>query len=273
MISGDAHNMPPAMILCGGEGTRLRDVTELLPKPMVPVGQQPIVWHLMKTYASFGISRFILCLGYKREIFIDYFLNYQARQTDITITLGKKDSIIYHTSHNEESWEVTLVNTGDRTMTGGRVAIASKYLHEDDNDFFLTYGDALSDVDIRKLYDYHCRTDKLLTITVVHPDGRFGEIGIANDGLVQTFEEKPKSPSGYINGGFMVLKKDFVPRYLTTDPALTFEQQPILSAVGDKQVAAFTHDGFWQCMDTLREYKLLNNLWEQANTPWTANWK
>ena len=147
--------MPPAMILCGGQGTRLREVTELLPKPMVPVGSQPIIWHIMKSYASFGVRRFILCLGYKRENFIDYFINYHARATDISIKLGQKNQITHHGTSGEEDWEVTLVDTGDKTMTGGRIGKAAKYLKETDNEFFLTYGDAVSDVDISALLKNH----------------------------------------------------------------------------------------------------------------------
>ncbi len=149
--------MPPAMILCGGQGTRIRDVAETLPKPMVPVGSQPIMWHIMKTYAAFGVRRFILCLGYRREAFIDYFLNYRARAMDITVHLRQQDNVVFHGGHEEENWEVTLTDTGDHTMTGGRVARAAKYLRDSDEHCFLTYGDGLANVDISQLLAYHVR--------------------------------------------------------------------------------------------------------------------
>ena len=255
------------MILCGGQGTRLRDVTELLPKPMVPIGPHPIIWHIMKGYASYGVKRFILCLGYKRETFIDYFLNYRARTMDVTVHMGNQHDISYHGGNNEEDWEVTLADTGDRTMTGGRIARAAKYLQADDKEFFLTYGDAVSDINIAASLDFHRRSGKLITVAAVHPEGRFGEIHL-KDGSVHGFEEKPTRVDGYINGGYMVLEKAFVPRYLSTDNNLFFEQAPIRQAIADKQMTALPHEGFWQCMDTPREYQLLNELWASGKAPW-----
>lgn len=263
--------MPPAMILCGGQGIRLRDVTELLPKPMVPVGPQPIVWHIMKTYAAFGIKRFILCLGYKRETFIDYFLNYHARATDITVKLGQKNQITYHGTSGEEDWEVTLADTGDRTMTGGRIARAAKYLKDSDEEFFLTYGDAVADVDISVLLKQHRLSGKMLTITAVHPAGRFGEMNIIN-GAVVRFAEKPQTEDGFINGGFMVMNKCAVNKYLSTASELIFEQKPVNAILADKEMQAYKHEGFWQCMDTPREHALLNELWDSGKAPWTKNW-
>ncbi len=264
------EEMPPVMILCGGMGTRLRDVTELLPKPMVPVGAQPIVWHIMKTYAAFGVTRFILCLGYKRECFIDYFLNYHANASDITISLGRNKKIVYHSHSGEEEWEVTLANTGLETMTGGRVAQAGKYLKTDDDNFFLTYGDAVSNVNIQALYDTHRRHGKMLTITAVHPAGRFGEIDF-EDGQITGFNEKPPA-EGYINGGFMVLKREFLKRYIPEDEDVFFEQAPMKGAIVDRQVETYRHEGFWQCMDTPREHHLLNSLWQEGKAPWTEAW-
>jgi len=263
--------MPPAMILCGGQGTRLRDVTELLPKPMVPVGPQPIIWHIMKNYAAFGVRRFILCLGYKRETFIDYFMSYHARATDITIELGQKKQITYHGASGEEDWEVTLVDTGDKTMTGGRIARAAKYLKDTDKEFFLTYGDAVSDIDISALLKQHKLGQKALTVTAVHPAGRFGEMNIVDDDVVG-FAEKPQTEDGFINGGFMVMEKDAVSKYLSTAGELIFEQGPVHSILADGEMQAYKHDGFWQCMDTLREHTLLNELWDSGSAPWTKNW-
>ena len=270
-MDSDQTCMPPTMILCGGQGTRLRDVTELLPKPMVPVGPQPIVWHIMKTYASFGVRRFILCLGYKRETFIDYFLNYHARATDITVKLGQKKQITYHGSYGEEDWEVTLVDTGDKTMTGGRIARAAKYLKDADEDFFLTYGDAVSDVNISALLKQHKLGNKGLTVTAVHPAGRFGEMNIVGDDVVG-FDEKPQTEDGFINGGFMVMKKAAAHKYLSTASELVFEQEPARDILADSEMQAYKHDGFWQCMDTQREHALLNKLWDSGNAPWTKNW-
>ncbi|MBN1457807.1 MAG: glucose-1-phosphate cytidylyltransferase [Sedimentisphaerales bacterium] len=259
------------MILCGGQGTRIRDINEVLPKPMVPIGAYPIVWHIMKTYAAFGVKRFILCLGYKREAFVEYFLHYHARATDITIKLGKNGNITYHDTSGEEDWEVTLADTGDNTMTGGRVAIAAKYLQENDTDFFLTYGDGVANVNITALLEYHYKHKPAITVTAVHPSGRFGEIKL-NKGLVTGFHEKPQTEEGLINGGFMVINKTFLEKYLNTDPDLLLEQEPMRRAMKDGQMAAYLHKGFWQCMDTAREYQLLSNLWKKDKAPWTESW-
>ena len=264
----ETTEMPPLMILCGGQGTRLRDVTELLPKPMVPVGPHPMVWHIMKGYAAYGVTRFILCLGYKREVFIDYFLNYHARATDLTIRLGQEKHITYHGNHGEEDWEVTLADTGDRTMTGGRIARAAKYLKPDDKEFFLTYGDAVSSLDICRLLKHHRQVGKVLTVTAVHPSGRFGEMGIDAEGNVVGFQEKPATEKGYINGGFMVADRSMPEKYLSTSEGLIFEQGPINQILADKQMASYEHEGFWQCMDTPREHKLLNDLWDSGQAPW-----
>ncbi len=265
------ETMPPLMILCGGKGTRLRDVTELLPKPMVPIGEQPIIWHIMRSYAVLGVRRFILCLGYKRDCFVDYFLNFHAYASDITVRLGQQGAITYHDHAVESDWEVTLANTGIDTMTGGRVTLASKHLAETDTTFFLTYGDAVSDIDIAASLDFHRRNGKLITVAAVHPEGRFGEMRLKN-GCVQGFEEKPARVDGYINGGFMVLEKTFVSRYLSEKKDLFFEQEPMRQAMADGQMSAFSHEGFWQCMDTPREHQMLNELWKSGKAPWAARW-
>ncbi len=263
--------MPPAMILCGGMGTRLRDVTEVLPKPMVPVGPQPILWHIMKTYAAFGVRRFILCLGYKREAIIDYFLNYHSRATDTTITLGHGGGIVYHGASAEDDWQVTLADTGDKTMTGGRVARAARYLKEDDRECFLTYGDGVANVDVAALLSQHRAQGKAMTVTAVHPAGRFGEIQL-DGGRIAGFHEKPQTESGLINGGYMVIARRFIERYLTSDSGLVLEQEPMRGAVADGELAAYVHQGFWQCMDTAREHQMLNQLWDGGKAPWTERW-
>ena len=265
--------MPPAMILCGGQGTRIRDVSEVLPKPMVPIGSRPMLWHIMKVYAAYGVTRFILCLGYKREFFIDYFLNYRARSSDITIRLGDQDDIVYHGKNCEEDWEITLVDTGERAMTGSRIACARKYLDDKDQCFFLTYGDAVADIDVQSLLACHQQSGKLLTVTAVHPVGRFGEMSVAGEGSVRSFHEKPQVAEGYINGGFMVADRSLPDRYLVDQGNLVFEQEPMRKIASENDMYAYKHEGYWQCMDTAREYQLLNDLWNSGKAPWSRGWR
>jgi len=267
----NSYTIPPAILLCGGMGTRLRDVTEILPKPMVPIGPQPIIWHIMKTYAAYGVKRFILCLGYKRETFIDYFMSYRARSADVTLRLGDKSKIIYHGDRGNEDWEITLVDTGEQTMTGGRVGRAAKFLRPDDKECFLTYGDGLSNVDIKKLLAHHRKAKREITLTAVHPAGRFGEMKIDGD-RVKGFHEKPQTEAGLINGGYMVLNREFIEKRLTGDTSLILENGPLRTAVRDGQMTAYVHEGFWQCMDTQREHQLLTQLWESGDAPWTEAW-
>lgn len=267
-----APDMPPVVLLCGGQGTRLRDVAELVPKPMVQVGPHPIVWHIMKMYAAHGVKRFILCLGYKREVFIDYFMNYHARAADVTLRLGKVNDVVYHATQDAIDWEVTLADTGDRTMTGGRVARASKYLKPEDKEFFLTYGDAVSDVDISAALAFHRKNAKALTVTAVHPAGRFGEMHLDDAGQVLGFSEKPQTEQGFINGGFMVANREILDRYLNMDSGLVFEQEPMQAIQKDGEMSAYRHHGFWQCMDNAREYQLLNDLWDNGQRPWAKGW-
>ena len=264
--------MPPVMILCGGKGTRLREVTELLPKPMVPIGEQPIVWHIMKTYAAFGCRRFILCLGYKREAFVDYFMNYHLRTSDATITLGHDPKVRFHEDVPESDWEVTLVGTGLETMTGGRVARAAKYLKPGDREFFLTYGDGVADVDIAATLRLHRKAKRLITVSAVHPSARFGEMVMEGDRIVR-FDEKPTKSAKYINGGYMVVDRRFVSKYLTVDKDLFFEQAPMQDSALNGDMTVYRHEGFWQCMDTAREYELLNRLWREGTAPWMKDWK
>lgn len=271
-MNGKYLDMPPVMILCGGKGTRLRDVTESLPKPMVPIGEQPIVWHIMKTYAAFGVRRFILCLGYKREVFVDYFLNYHLRTTDATIRLGHEPELTFHGDTGEADWQVTLAGTGLETSTGGRVALASKYLAPEDGEFFLTYGDGLADIDIAALYAHHKRCGGALTVSAVHPEARFGEMRLDGD-RVAGFEEKPAQTEGYINGGYMVVGRRFLEKFLTDDPGMFFEREPMARCAAAGEMRVYRHEGFWQCMDNPREYQLLNSLWSSGAAPWTKYWK
>ena len=268
-MSAKQAELPPVMILCGGQGTRLRDLTELLPKPMVPIGEQPVLWHIMRGFAAFGCRRFILCLGYKREEFIDYFLNFHARSTDITVKLGKDHGIVYHGEAYEADWEVTLADTGIETMTGGRVRRASRYLAPEDREFFLTYGDGVADIDIGALLDFHRASGRLLTVSAVHPEGRFGEMKLDGD-RVTGFAEKPLRTGSYVNGGFMVLEPG-VFDYIEGDDTV-FEKAPLEQLAKDGQLMVYRHDGFWKCMDTQRDKMQLEQMWQEGNAPWKL-WK
>jgi glucose-1-phosphate cytidylyltransferase len=251
------------VIFCGGLGTRLREETEFRPKPMVPVGERPILWHIMKTYAHFGHKEFILCLGYKGEVIKDYFRNYHWNTSDVTLGLGAKPKIKYHTQHSEADWTVTMIDTGQNTMTGGRLKRILPYL--EDETFLLTYGDGVTDSDINATVAFHKKRKKILTITAVQPPGRFGDLEIA-DGTVTAFTEKPERQAGYINGGFFVVDRR-IGGYLTDD-ACVFENEPFDKLAAEQQIAAYQHPGFWQCMDTYREQQLLTGLWNSGKAPW-----
>jgi glucose-1-phosphate cytidylyltransferase len=251
------------VILCGGLGTRLREETEFRPKPMVPVGGRPLLWHIMKFYASFGFKEFILCLGYKGDVIKEYFYNYQWHSSDVTLKLGPQPQITYHTQHPEEDWQVTLVDTGQATMTGGRVRRA--LAHIPDDEFLLTYGDGVSNVNVPELIKFHRASGSLATLTAVRPSGRFGELSIDGNS-VTSFREKPETEAGYINGGFFVVNKK-VGDYLSSDKDIfEFDALPKIADAG--KLSAFRHDGFWQCMDNQREMEILNKLWAEDKAPW-----
>jgi len=251
------------VILCGGLGTRLREETEFRPKPMVPVGGRPLLWHIMKFYASFGFKEFVLCLGYKGEVIKEFFYNYQRHSSDVTLKLGPQPQITYHTQHPEEDWQVTLVDTGQATMTGGRVRRA--LAHIPDDEFLLTYGDGVSNVNVPELIKFHRASGGLATLTAVRPSGRFGELSIEGSS-VTSFREKPETEAGYINGGFFVVNKK-VGDYLSGDKDIfEFDALPKIAEAG--KLNAFRHDGFWQCMDNQREMEILNKLWAEDKAPW-----
>jgi glucose-1-phosphate cytidylyltransferase len=258
------------VILCGGKGTRLREETEFRPKPMVPIGGQPILWHIMKTYAAHGCTEFILCLGYKGEAIKAYFRNYLWMASDVTLTLGRQPSVHFHGHHSEEDWRVTLAETGEETMTGGRLRRIRDYLGGDET-FLITYGDGVGDIDIPGAIAFHRRHGKTLTLTAVHPPGRFGELGMGEDGVVHQFNEKPQAEGGWINGGFFVASRR-VFDYLPDSPLMPFEQEPIRRIAAADELRAWQHRGFWQPMDTYQEYLLLNRLWAEGNAPWKI-WK
>ena len=254
------------VILCGGKGTRLREETEFRPKPMLPIGGRPILWHIMKTYAHHGHKEFILCLGYKGDMIRDYFRNYLWHTCDTTLKLGRNSAVQFHNRHDEEDWSVTLADTGEDSMTAYRIKQIEKYLGQDE-EFLLTYGDGVGGIDIPGSIAQHRRLGKICTLAAVHPPGRFGEIGLADDSTVLGFNEKPQAEGGYINGGYMVCSRRIFD-YLPDDPAIMFEQAPIKKLTADGQLAAFKHEGFWQPMDTFQEFSLLNRLWASGQAPW-----
>lgn len=251
------------IILCGGLGTRLREETEYRPKPMVPIGGQPILWHIMKSYAKHGFKDFVLCLGYKGEVIKDYFRNYLWNRSDVTLKLGRNPQITYHNSHEEEDWTVTLLETGQNTQTGGRLQRAMQHIGPED--VLFTYGDGLTDSDISASVKFHQQQKALVTLTAVQPAGRFGELSIQGD-LVNSFQEKPLQETGFINGGYMVLDKSVV-EYLTGD-ACSFEQEPLQTIAKTNKMSAYIHQGFWQCMDTYREQQMLDKMWNEGTAPW-----
>lgn len=256
--------MMQTLILCGGMGTRLREETEYRPKPMIEIGGRPILWHIMKGYAAHGFTDFVVCLGYKGERIKEYFLNYEAMNNDFTVELGTRHSIAYYDPHDENGWRVTLADTGIQTMTGARIKRASRYVTGDR--FMVTYGDGVSDVDLRALVAFHERAGTLATVTGVHPSSRFGEL-LVDGSLVQQFSEKPQTHEGLINGGFFVFERGALD-YLTDDPACILEREPLERLAADGQLAVFRHQGFWQCMDTYRDYQQLNQLWDAGDAAW-----
>jgi len=252
-----------AILLAGGLGTRIREETEFRPKPMVEVGGRPILWHIMKHLSKYDINDFIIATGYKSSMIKEYFLNYEPLGNDFTISLGDKDSLQIHGSHDESDWTVTVAFTGDATETGGRVLKASQYLNPGE-DFFLTYGDGLANVNIEALRERHAKSMKLATVTTVNPTSRFGVLDIDDHGNVAAFQEKPQL-EGWINIGFMILNPKTL-GYFTEDCVL--ESGPLAALARDNNLSSFRHDGFWQPMDTLRESKMLNDLWDSGEKPW-----
>jgi glucose-1-phosphate cytidylyltransferase len=255
-----------AVILCGGQGTRIRDANETLPKPLLPIGENPIVWHIMKGYAVAGVTDFVLCLGYKGWLIKDYFLNYRAKTTDVTVSLGDQRDPVFHGRHHEESWTVTLAETGLETGTGGRVAAIRRYV-EKDAVFLLTYGDGVADIDIGKLLAFHKEHGRIATVTAVRPAGRFGEMRMDGQRVIE-FNEKPQASEGFINGGFFVFDAARIWDYLPADPHAPLEREPMQRLARDNQLLAYTHVGYWQPMDTLREYVMLNDSWSKGQAPW-----
>lgn len=257
---------PKLVILCGGQGTRLREETEYRPKPLIPIGDMPILWHIMKIYSSYGIKDFILCLGYKGEMIKDYFLKFVELSNDFTLNLSSGSKhIIHHSKANLDDWNITFVNTGKKSQTGSRVARIKEYI-KDDEYFFLTYGDGLAKIDIKQLLDFHKKHGKIGTITGVRPPSRFGEI-TQNNGKISAFNEKPSISEGYINGGFFVFNNKFFD-YLSEDEECILENYPLENLVKEDQLVMFPQKEFWHCMDTYRDFSYLNDCWNSGNAPW-----
>lgn len=254
------------MILCGGEGTRLREFTEVLPKPLVEVGGKPILWHIMNLYASAGVDDFVLCLGYKGNLIRQYLLNYEAMESDFTLRLGDAGSLRLHGGCEvTRNWTVTAAETGERAMTGARIKRAARFVSDDER-FCLTYGDGLADLDIRDVIDFHRREGVLATLTGVRPPGRYGDLEVAGP-RVRTFREKPAVGQSLVNGGYFVFERDFL-RYLTDDEECTLEREPLERCARDGQLAVYDHAGFWHCMDTFRDWKALDEMWRAGEAPW-----
>jgi len=254
------------VLLAGGLGTRMREETEFRPKPMVEVGGKPVLWHIMKTFAHYGHTDFIVCGGYKIDAIRDYFLNYGARNSDFTVTLGKRDSVVFHGSHDEFEWTVTVADTGPETPTGGRIFAIRNYVSGED--FFCTYGDGIADVNINGLLDHHKVAHLGATMTVAKPKSRFGVVKLGTGGLVEEFLEKPTTDD-FVNIGYFVFTEDIF-RYL--EPTSVLEQEPLARIARDRGLASYTHSGFWQPMDTLSEAHKLDTEWRQGRAPW-AIWQ
>lgn len=252
------------VILCGGKGTRLKEETEFRPKPMVEIGGKPILWHIMKIFANYGFCDFIICLGYKGNQIKQYFLNYEAMNSDFTINLGNFNKIIFHNSHLEKDWSITLADTGEEAMTGARVKRIQKYVSEDN--FMLTYGDGVADINIQNLFNFHKNHGKIGTVTGVHPASRFGEM-ILDRNKVLKFYEKPQIMKDLISGGFFIFKREFFD-YLDEQDSCVLEKDALEKLARDGELMLYPHNGFWQCVDTYRELELLNGLWKSENPPW-----
>ena len=251
-------------ILAGGLGTRIREETEFRPKPMVFVGNKPILWHIMRSYAKFGHKEFVICAGYRGEVIREYFREYESLNSDFTVKLGESKEIKFHNEFEEKGWEVTVTDTGQETMTGGRIKRIQPHIGNET--FMLTYGDGLSDVNIKDLVDYHHEHHKLCTVTTVQPSGKFGAVEMDANNAVLSFLEKPKGDGAWINGGFFVCQPE-VFNYLTNDTTV-FEQEPMEKLANSGNMMAFKHEGFWRPMDTLKDKNDLNALWNQHQAPW-----
>lgn len=252
------------LILCGGLGTRLREETEFRPKPMVEIGGKPILWHVMKIYAHYGYIDFILALGYKGEMIKEYFYNYNVLNNDFTIELGNEKKVEIYRNNAEKDWRVTLADTGDKTLKGARLKRVEKYI--DDDQFMLTYGDGIANVDIEDLLEFHQSHGKLATVTGINPASRFGELKIKGS-QVESFREKPRNGEGLVNGGFFIFNRGIFD-YLSEDENCDLEIGPMEKIAAEGQLMVYKHRGFWSCMDTIRDMEYLNKLWNENKAFW-----
>jgi len=272
MLSAMDKSNVPVVILCGGMGTRLREASEKLPKPLVDIGGKPILWHIMKLYGAHGYRRFILCLGYKSEQIKRYFLDYQAEVSDFTLHMGDGHRQQFHNSYGHEDWEVTFAETGLLSGTGARVRRVEPYLRDCDT-FLLTYGDGIGDVDLDALLQRHHEGGRTGTVTAVHPGSRYGEMKVAKDlSSVSEFNEKPTMADGWVSGGFFAFQRSFIDDHLDDDPDLMLEGHPLQRLAADGQLTLNPHEGFWMGMDTFRDWTELNQRWDSGDAPWKI-WK
>lgn len=255
---------PKVVILCGGLGTRLKEETDFKPKPMVTIGNKPILWHVMKIYAHYGFNEFILCLGYKGEVIKEYFLNYDILNSDFTIKLSPQKTVTVHNTSDESDWRITLADTGISALKGARLKRIEKYIKEDI--FMVTYGDGVGNINIKKLLDFHKSHGKIATVTGVRPPSRFGELSV-KDNQAMHFSEKPQTSGGMINGGFFIFNRNLFD-HLTNDDNCDFEHGPLEDIASKGQLMVYTHDGDWACMDTYRDVEYLNKLWQTSEAFW-----
>jgi glucose-1-phosphate cytidylyltransferase len=252
------------VILAGGFGSRLSEVTDLKPKPMLEIGDKPIIWHIMKIYSSYGFNEFIILLGYKGYLIKEYFTNYALHRSDITVDLEQNNIEVHET--NVEPWKVTMLETGLNTMTGGRIKRAAQYIGN--KPFLLTYGDGVSDVNIKSLVDFHIAKRRTITMTAVQPEGRYGALNINDNSMIEQFLEKPKGDGTWINGGFFVCEPSIIDSI--SDDSTIFEKEPLETLADKDELVAYKHNGFWACMDTLRDKNNLCEIWDSGSAPWKS---
>jgi glucose-1-phosphate cytidylyltransferase len=256
----------PVVILCGGMGTRLREASERLPKPLIDIGGRPILWHIMKTYSEHGFRKFVLCLGYKSDQIKQYFLDYRHLTSDFTLQLGSGEPPVFHNDGGAEDWEITFVETGLKTATAGRLKLVADHL--DQPEFAMTYGDGLGAVDLTSLVAHHRASGKMGTLTGVHPSSRYGEMHVEGTTVVE-FNEKPTLAEGWVNGGYFLFNREFVDSYIREDDAdVMMESRPLQELARDGNLSVFEHNGFWMGMDTFRDWTELNGLWDAGTAPW-----
>jgi glucose-1-phosphate cytidylyltransferase len=264
-MNGKLSAETPVFLLAGGLGTRIKEHTSLVPKPMIEIGGRPILWHIMKSYSHYGFRRFVVCTGYKSEVIKDYFLNYRALSTDFTAEL-ETGAIEFHNVHHDEDWTVTVAYTGASTMTGGRIGRAIKNYLGSAEHFAVTYGDGVTDADLAKEFRFHLDHNRTGTLLGIHPPSRFGELLVKGE-KISSFSEKPEMAGSWINGGFFFFRRNFAD-YLSEDESLILEKEPLTSLAKDGELQIYRHEGFWACMDTQRDRDMLESMWNNGDRPW-----